>query len=65
MGKYLLVHWPVHLCWSTEVRLSDTAHQSTVFYTSAGISTTSAYDLGLGQTGIGIVGTLASWAIRA
>ena len=34
------------------------------FYQSAGISNTSSYDLGLGQTAIGIVGTVASWFIR-
>ncbi len=35
-----------------------------VFYEAAGISPTSSFDLGLGQTAIGIVGNVASWFIR-
>ena len=36
---------------------------SSFFYTNAGISTSNAYSLALGQTGIGAVGTIASWFI--
>ena len=36
---------------------------SSFFYTNAGISTSNAYSLALGQTGIGAAGTIASWFI--
>lgn len=36
---------------------------SSYFYVRAGISTSSAYSLSLGQSGRGAVGTIASWFI--
>jgi MFS transporter, SP family, general alpha glucoside:H+ symporter len=36
---------------------------SSYFYVRAGISTSNAYSLGWGQSGIGAAGTIASWFI--
>ena len=50
------------LTWLSQAMCGSSIQSfSTYFYTQAGLTTTGAFDLSLGQYALGIVGTLGSW----
>ena len=52
------------MCWVVQTLCgSSLGGLQSYFYTSAGISTSSAYSLSWGQTAIGVAGTICSWFI--